>query len=335
MSERYPIAPFPEGWYRVAWSDELRTRDVVPLEWLGRHLVLYRGDSGRAHVLDAHCPHLGAHLGHGGRVHGETIECPFHGWRMSCAGSCVLVPLSKKVPPRAKVRSWPVVEVSGAVLVYWHPEGEAPRWTPAPIAAWNDPQWTRPARLGPWRVRTHVQEFGENGVDLGHAVMLHSAVSRAAETLDTQSDGPVFRHKSRHHYRVFEPLEWLGKRVVGTLDTSIDGFGRVSVHAHVDAGIPIEYSVTFYPTPIDDEWVELTGALTVRKHSSRIVTHLLFAKSVREAKRTIDEDLPIWTNKRYQERPLLVEGEQAMGQYRRWARQFYPPEADALRAAGT
>lgn len=326
MRDRYPLPPYPEGWYRVAWSRELKARAVLPVRFLGRDLVVYRGESGRAHVLDAYCPHVGAHLGHGGRVHGETIECPFHGWRMDHDGACVLVPLAKKVPPRAKLRSWHVVEVSGVVLVHWHPEGDAPRWTPSPLAAWEADGWTQPEPLGTWRVRTHVQEFGENGVDLGHAVILHSHVSRAAETLSVASDGPVFRHKSRHHYRVFEPIEWLGKRVVGTLETSIDGFGRVAVHAHVDAGIPIEYSVAFYPTPIDDEWVELSGALSVRRHDSRIVTYLLHAKSVHEAKRTIAEDLPIWTNKRYLQRPLFVEGEQAMGQYRRWARQFYPAE---------
>ena len=32
-------------------------------------------------VMDAHCPHLGAHLAVGGRVEGECLRCPFHGWK--------------------------------------------------------------------------------------------------------------------------------------------------------------------------------------------------------------------------------------------------------------
>src|SRR4029078_3680617 len=133
--------PFPEGWYRVAWSRDLKPRGVLPVRWLGRDLVVHRGESGRAYGLDAFCPHVGAHLGHGGRVHGETIACPFHGWRMDHDGACVLVPLAKKVPPRAPLQSWPVVEVSGVILAYWHPEGVAPRWTPSPLVAWHDEGW--------------------------------------------------------------------------------------------------------------------------------------------------------------------------------------------------
>jgi hypothetical protein len=172
-------------------------------------------------------------------------------------------------------------------------------------------------------VRTHVQEFGENGVDLGHAVVLHSHITRAASTVFVESDGPVLRHRSRHHYRVFGPLEWLGKRVEGTLETRIDGFGRVFAQAKVDAGIQIENRVVFYPTPIDEEHVELNAAVYLKRQSSWLVTRLLHMKSVREAIKTIDQDAPIWSNKRYLSRPLLVQGEEAMGHYRRWARQFY------------
>lgn len=333
MDPRYPIAPFPEGWFRVAWSRDLGRRGVLPKRWCGREVVLYRGESGEAHLLDAYCPHVGAHLGHGGRVQGERIVCPFHAWEMDGTGTCVHVPLVKKIPPRARITSYPVCEVSGAILAYAHPGGLAPRWTPQPLEGWDDPAWTKPQILEPWRVRTHVQEFGENGVDLGHAVVLHSHITRAAETVFVQSDGPVLRHRSHHHYRVFGPLEWLGKKVEGTLETRIDGFGRVAAHARVDAGIEIENRVVFYPTPIDEEWVELNAAVYLRKQSSWLLTRALHAKSVREAIKTIDQDAPIWGNKRYEARPLLVAGEEAMGHYRKWARQFYPASAEAAEHA--
>ena len=82
---RYPFPPFPDGWFQVGYSDELAPGQVVPLKYFGRELVLYRGEDGVAHLLDAHCPHLGAHLGHGGRVVGADIECPFHAWKFSGA----------------------------------------------------------------------------------------------------------------------------------------------------------------------------------------------------------------------------------------------------------
>ncbi|WP_331766270.1 hypothetical protein [Embleya sp. NBC_00896] len=38
------------------------------------------------------------------------------------------------------------------------------------------------------------------------------------------------------------------------------------------------------------------------------------------------EDLPIWNHKRYEPRPRLTRGDEAITHYRRWARQFYPPD---------
>ena len=60
--------PMPNGWYALAASERRGARaspsTVIALE---RELVLFRGEDGSVHVLDAHCPHMGAHLG-GGEV---------------------------------------------------------------------------------------------------------------------------------------------------------------------------------------------------------------------------------------------------------------------------
>jgi nitrite reductase/ring-hydroxylating ferredoxin subunit len=57
--------PIPNGWFAVEFSRELREGDVKPIHYCGEDLVLFRTRSGHARVLDAFCPHLGAHLGHG------------------------------------------------------------------------------------------------------------------------------------------------------------------------------------------------------------------------------------------------------------------------------
>jgi hypothetical protein len=59
---RFPIPPVPNGWFQVAYSDELPVNGVMPLQYFGQHLVLFRDGEGVARVLDAFCPHLGAHL---------------------------------------------------------------------------------------------------------------------------------------------------------------------------------------------------------------------------------------------------------------------------------
>src|SRR5262245_36038191 len=75
------VTGFPRGWFMVCYSDELPVGETRPLRYFGQHLAAYRGEDGQVRVLDAHCPHMGAHLGVKGVVIGNLIACPFHGWR--------------------------------------------------------------------------------------------------------------------------------------------------------------------------------------------------------------------------------------------------------------
>ncbi len=79
-------------------AERSRAGAVKPLHYFGRELVVFRGEDGVAHVLDAHCPHLGAHLGFGGRVEGGALRCPFHGWLWNGDGRCLEVPYAGRVP---------------------------------------------------------------------------------------------------------------------------------------------------------------------------------------------------------------------------------------------
>mgnify|MGYP000128355480 CR=1 FL=1 len=58
-----PLSMKPTGWFQVAWSDDLPAGTAKPLQYFGRHMVAWRDDAGEAHVWDAFCPHMGAHLG--------------------------------------------------------------------------------------------------------------------------------------------------------------------------------------------------------------------------------------------------------------------------------
>ncbi len=69
------------GWYLLAFRSEL-TDDITPLAVGGHRLIAVRqGEDVR--VLDATCPHRGAHLGFGGRREGDCVVCPFHGKRIA------------------------------------------------------------------------------------------------------------------------------------------------------------------------------------------------------------------------------------------------------------
>ena len=92
--ERFPMS-IPFGWYGVSYSSELEIGDVRDLHYFGRDLVLFRNEEGEAGLLDAYCPHLGAHLGKGGKVEGDSIRCPFHAWQFRPDGYCSKIPYAK------------------------------------------------------------------------------------------------------------------------------------------------------------------------------------------------------------------------------------------------
>lgn len=54
---RFPFPDFPTGWFHVAYSRDVPPGSVVPLQYFGQELICYRGESGRAQVMDAFCPH--------------------------------------------------------------------------------------------------------------------------------------------------------------------------------------------------------------------------------------------------------------------------------------
>ena len=127
VTDRFPF-PIPNGWFVVAMSDDLDPGEVRSLHYFGRDLVLYRTDDGEPRLVDAYCPHLGAHLGVGGKVEGDCIRCPFHGWTFDGdSGACVEIPYGggERIPAKARVRAYPTIERGGAIWAWHHlTEGE-------------------------------------------------------------------------------------------------------------------------------------------------------------------------------------------------------------------
>ena len=111
-----------EGWYWVIPSRQVKKGKIKPVNMMGRELVVYRGDDGVVRIMDAYCPHMGAHLAEG-KVDGKGVRCFFHHWKMSEEGKVVDIPCQKS-PVRAGVRTWPAEEKYGMVWVW---TGETPR----------------------------------------------------------------------------------------------------------------------------------------------------------------------------------------------------------------
>src|SRR5215471_2778688 len=166
---RRALAPYPSGWYALAFSDELAPGATLARTLAGVELVLFRTASGQACAMAAYCPHLGAHLGYGGRVEGEQLRCPFHGFRFDTTGQCVATGYGAKPPLAAKIRTWPLREVNGILLCALTPDGATPSWE---IPQLDTVGWS-PLVHRRFVLSSHPQETTENSVDLGHFAAVH------------------------------------------------------------------------------------------------------------------------------------------------------------------
>lgn len=324
MTSRFPFTSFPSGWFRIAYSDELRPGQVKPLRYFGQDLVLFRTQQGQAHVLDAHCPHLGAHLGYGGKVKGETIQCPFHGWCLEGQGQCVDIPYASKIPPKAQIRAWPVREVNGLIMMYYSPDQEQPTWEMPELPEYNSEEWVMLKRIS-WRnIKTHVQEIGENGSDIAHLTCRHpQAVMEFDRGTAPEINGPFFTYRTNPTYKNKFPIPMINPRLTVAHEFTCYGLGFLATRVRVNVlgGVWILFDI--FPTPIDQEYIELKGVFGVKKIVNRVITRFIGSDPAREAEMAIYQDMPMWENKLYRSNPNLCEGDGPITEYRRWVRQFY------------
>ncbi len=306
MSERFPFS-IPNGWFQLAYSDELPPGGVLPLHYFDRDLVLFRAESGEVALLDAFCPHLGAHLGHGGVVDGDRIRCPFHAWEFDTQGACRNVPYAKKVPPKAKVAAWHCVERNQIIWAWHHGQGAAPTWAIPEVAEVSSDDWTALDRHS-WTVRTHNQEIGENAVDRAHFRYVHGTTKVPESELEL--DGHIRR--AVQHVDMSTPRG----PVKGQITVEAHGMGCTITRF---TGI-CETVLLLSHTPIDGGSVHSRFSFTQRKadEGSGVA-----AAMINEVVRQMDQDIPIWENKKYLPKPMLCDGDGPIAEYRKWASQFY------------
>jgi nitrite reductase/ring-hydroxylating ferredoxin subunit len=314
MKRTFPFPAYPNGWFQVAYADEVAPGVVVPLEYFGQELIAFRDEAGAIAVLDAYCPHLGAHLGFGGKIEGGTVRCPFHSWRFDGCGRCVDVPYAKKVPAKAQVRAWHAREVNGLVMVWHHAEGQPPGWEVPALAEVGSDDWT-PYERRRWTIRTRNQEMAENAVDSAHFHFLHGTTNMPSSTAEVEG----------HVLRVVSTTGMSTPRggVDGTVESTSHGFGYSTVRFR---GI-VDTLLVSSTTPIDEERVDHRFSFTIKKLADKDVTQGVGKAFIREVTRQLEQDIPIWEHKRYFDRPVLCDGDGPIGVFRRWASQFYSAPA--------
>ena len=131
-----------------------------------------RPGAGRVHH------HAGGDLSRGS-IKDDTLACPFHDWRWGGDGKCKAIPYAKRVPLRARTRTWPTM-IENDQLFIWHDvENSKP---PAELdipkidgdvdgPEWSNWVWNEIIIEG-----SNCREIVDNNVDMAHFFYIHGSL---------------------------------------------------------------------------------------------------------------------------------------------------------------
>jgi phenylpropionate dioxygenase-like ring-hydroxylating dioxygenase large terminal subunit len=157
------------AWYVAAWDHEVG-RSMLRRLILDEPVVLFRTMEGKPVALEDRCCHRQAPLSMGKLV-GDIVHCPYHGLQYDTSGKCVRIPSQDRIPPSAKVKSYPLVEKNHWLWVWM---GDPAKADPSKIEDFHwmdDPKW----RFGGnyLHVDANYLLLVENLLDTTHLPFLH------------------------------------------------------------------------------------------------------------------------------------------------------------------
>lgn len=338
--------PYPNGWFSLLESSELKAGHVLPVDALGQHFAVFRGESGKVAILDAYCPHLGANLALGGKVAGDCLECPFHGWQYNKEGKCVKIPYAQKIPETAKTKAWPCIEHNKSIMVWFDAEGREPLWHPIEIPGVHTGNWKYSGK-STHIINAHIQEIPENGADTPHLIHLHGPSLFAGTDLrkTRSADGPTFGSVTKHTWEAtWRPgsaetndahIAYIALKHETTLLGRFLSFIDVSVVGRqIGPGLVTLEFKTFFGDGVFLQTLTPLGPME-QKLTHSIWTEpgvpTWFAKIflIGEAMQ-VERDIMIWNNKTFLAQPLLCAEDKAILQFRRWYKQFYSENSAAM-----
>lgn len=171
------------AWYVAAWAQEIQAGTLFHRKLLDESVLLFRDSNNVAHALANRCPHRFAPL-HLGKLKGDSVQCGYHGLEFNAEGQCVFNPHSERVPPTARVKSYPCIERHGAIWLWMGDVAKADALL-IPDFGCLDEEHHHVARRYLHVKANYVLE-ADNILDLSHIEFLHpgslgsEAVKRAA-----------------------------------------------------------------------------------------------------------------------------------------------------------
>lgn len=166
-------------WYVAAWADEVGSKPLARTI-LDQPVVLFRGQAGQVAALEDRCCHRGLPLHHG-EVIGDCLRCAYHGLEYDLSGVCVRIPGQDKIPLKARVKGWPVVERDHLIWIWMGDPDQADESKVAGYSYHDDTRWRY--RKNTYLIKANHLLVYDNLLDLTHLGHVHKkTIGGDAET---------------------------------------------------------------------------------------------------------------------------------------------------------
>ena len=186
-------------WYVVAWDHEIPADGLFARTVIGEPLVVFRRGDGEIVALEDRCCHRSAPLSKG-RKEGDCVRCGYHGLKFASDGLCIEVPGLDTVPPKARVRSFPVAVKNKWVFVWMGDAALAATALLPDNFSCDDPDWVN--LPGYMHYDTPYLLIADNLLDFSHLSYVHektlggsAAIAQARPAIAKIANGiKVTRH---------------------------------------------------------------------------------------------------------------------------------------------
>jgi 5,5'-dehydrodivanillate O-demethylase len=237
-------------WQPLGRSQDVEIGHAYTKKIMDELVTVYRGENGRVHVTQSHCPHRATLLSTGW-VEGDALRCHYHGWKYDETGRCVEQP--GEDPSFARkicLRTYPAQDYLGLVFAYLG-DGAAP-----PIRRFPDFEQPGvvevPALIEYWPCNLFNRL--DNAGDPGHITYTHKeSLRRSTGFALVPPNGSV--EETEYGTRAFEKLP--DGRVIYPAHFHMPNINQVGARAQFTNAAGETKFITgerlFFRVPVDDE----------------------------------------------------------------------------------
>lgn len=306
----------PSGWYYVCDSGDIPVGGIKPFTIASTEIMVFRGENGKAAIMDPFCPHKGASIPHGGKVVGNCAVCPFHEWPINQLGDIEDIPYSK-TKVCEKLRVWHSIERFGCLFV-WFDAGQKEPFYDLPLESEHKiPPGFKYAGRIVHTLSCAEWEIHDNSADFIHFEYLHKEGGAMGDNKWKNYSWDVIDETSAKG-NISGDFDFCGIHLPISVEWKNYWFGLILITGKAFGGYGDTY-ILDYTTPIDYHKSKREILMFLPWFMPKFISDLI----VRRLFYITMQDVIVWNHKKPLDKPIVLAEEKLMVAFNRWKRKLY------------